>query len=652
MTSKESMFFEQNQRPLPSLAEPPPVSIGGDLSESSAPQNASKLGQKSMKITLSSKFSDLEQEKGQPRMAYSSSQSKALSCVPEYLGKIPRSQIKRKYLINKTFVKLALRHKLAGTLAKLHKKYLKAGLKAKLTLVNNLFSLYQYLIPYTSKKKIFPLFVDLPIKHDIYLGGQPNAPAKIRAKLVQIIDHNLVDVLRYLNKVLAAALGLLVPTFNLLDTAVHLLFGINEYTLIRVTRLALDDTDGLIVLKLELAKPGDTLLIDSLEFSDEMMHLIGKPGETPLNLFIKKVVARPRYKLDMKVFLVLKHLHCSLYLDERMLERDLINGIINLNLDGSKPSMAGTDSTKGEPVDSVNPHIADAVDFNNNLILDFSHYGNPSESQTHDSKLTLHKPPDARAVYVTFPFDTCINEFDKLLKLLKSERHQLDSDMTLEKDSLPSLPRTDSLLLLIPLRTELLNLNLNLANSLTEISLGELGEKLQSLSLDVKVKLENGISSNNSASSSLSGLASGLVPPQPVQVTPNSTSRLLLLQGFGLNDIPDEMDAEMDDNGYNRPSLRRYLRFNKLDDQIRLPLPSLSADFQNQQENDRQRSNVSIHHHQQDQKTSQGNRELPLYMLQPHWPNNLPTMMPHGVVSQWRDQDKPQHESEEKESNA
>lgn len=634
MASNKPMFPEQDQRIIPTLAEPPPATKTGVISKPKTAQKPSESEEKSMERMMNNKneLDQREGEGGQPRMAYSLNQSKSLSCVPEYLGKIPRSQIKRKYLINKTFVKLALRHKLAGTLAKLHKKYLKAGLKAKLTLVNNLFSLYQYLIPYTSKKKIFPVYVDLPIKHDVYLGGQPNAPAKIRAKLVQIIDHSLVDVLRYLNKVLAAALGLLVPTFNLLDTAVHLLFGINEYTLIRVTRLALDDTDGLIVLKLELAKPGDTLLIDSPEFSDEMMHLIGKPGETPLNLFIKKVVARPRYKLDMKVFLVLKNLHCSLYLDERMLERDLINGIVNLNLDGSKPSIIGSGSTKGELMDFANPHVADAVDFNNNLILDFSHYGNSSDAQVNESKLILYRPPDARAVYVTFPFDNCIKEFEKLLKLLKSEPH-LDSDMTLMKDSLlSSLPKTDSLLLLIPLRTELLNLNLTLVNSLTEISLGDQLEKL----LSAKVKLETETSANNSSSSSASGLASGLVPPQSIQMPSNSKSLLYLLQGLALDGVRQELSPGVVNNEYNRPSLRRYLRFNKLNEQIHLPLPNLSADFLNSQANGQRRSSKNSPQ-QQDHKSNSGSLEtLPsLYMLQPHWPNNLPTMMPHDIVSQW-----------------
>lgn len=335
----------------------------------------------------------------EPRMAYS--QHRDPSAITTYLGKLPKLMIKQKYLANKQFVKLALRHKLAGTSLKLHKRYLKAGLKVKLTLVNNLFSLYQYLIPYTLKRVINPVFEDSKIKDDIYSGGN-HALTLVRAKLVQIIDSNLVDLKGYLNKVMLLALGVKVPTFNLLDTAVSLVFGVSEYSLVRVTRLALNDTEGLVVLKLETATPGDFSLIDSLEYLEEMVHSLGEPGDTPSNLFIKKIVARPRYKSDMKVFLVSKRIHCSLYLDERMLERDLVNGVVHV----------GTNHLEAEA--AVQTNSKNAVDFNNNRIEDFCR---PS--------LTLRQPPNSRALYVTFPVEDCLSHF---LRLLKSSEDATDSD--------------------------------------------------------------------------------------------------------------------------------------------------------------------------------------------------------------------------------
>ncbi|MDN5809848.1 MAG: hypothetical protein L0H13_06915, partial [Staphylococcus equorum] len=161
------------------------------------------------------------------------------------------------------------------------------------------------------------------------------------SKPLQLIDNNLVNLAGYSHKVLLT-FGQMkdggdseepshLPTFNSLDTAVSSLFGISDYTLVRVTRSTSRDDEGSVILKLETARPGDYSLIDDEDFAEDMVHSIGKPNDIPSSLFIKKIVARPRYKSDMKIFLIPKIQDSSLYVDERMFERDLINGIMDVD---------------------------------------------------------------------------------------------------------------------------------------------------------------------------------------------------------------------------------------------------------------------------------------------------------------------------------
>lgn len=126
------------------------------------------------------------------------------------------------------------------------------------------------------------------------------------------------------------------PTFNSLSTAVQSLFGITDYTLIRVTRSTTNDSEGSVLLKLETAKPGDYKLFDDNEYISEMAHSIGQTGSIPSNLFIKKIVARPRYKSDMKIYIIPKLDDISFYIDSRMFERDLFYGVIDFDIPLSK----------------------------------------------------------------------------------------------------------------------------------------------------------------------------------------------------------------------------------------------------------------------------------------------------------------------------
>lgn len=198
------------------------------------------------------------------------------------------------------------------------------------------------------------------------------------SKLVQLIDSNLVDLTKTSNKVLktfnlnqdsnndslpaspnsknnsfyqspdlvpsqkkrkpneASKKRDISPTFNSLSTAVQSLFGITDYTLVRVTRSTTNDSEGSVLLKLETAKPGDYKLFDDNEYISEMAHSIGQKGSVPSNLFIKKIVARPRYKSDMKIYIIPKLDDISFYLDSRMFERDLFYGVIDFDSPLSK----------------------------------------------------------------------------------------------------------------------------------------------------------------------------------------------------------------------------------------------------------------------------------------------------------------------------
>lgn len=184
-----------------------------------------------------------------------------------------------------------------------------------------------------------------------HLLSAPNTgPRKPVLKRVRLIDNNLVNLAGVSSKVLKSfQVGKehrlpqmplsddgddrpeMVTTFNNLDTAVMSLFGIRTYSLVRVPRSSSNTSDGSVLLKLECAQPGDTRLVDDQEFMEDMVASLGKEGQTPNNLFIKKVVARPRYKSDMKIYIVPTDRKVLLYVDKRVFERDLINGVIDMD---------------------------------------------------------------------------------------------------------------------------------------------------------------------------------------------------------------------------------------------------------------------------------------------------------------------------------
>lgn len=263
---------------------------------------------------------------------------------------IPRSKISKSHLLQKELIKIAVRRKAISkkhakpigsseSYSKLHVKSLEAGLRVKLTLSPSIFALYKSLTPNVNVRHIRPLENSLSDNDSKDLEFTASTIPSLITKNVQLIDNNLVNMSMFSKKMLQSFNKDSCPTgkkesekypiFNSLKTAVQSLFGINEFTFIRVTRSTSDDTEGSTLLKLEAANPGDYWLLDEEELLEEMIFSIGKPGDVPNNLFVKKVLARPRYKSDMKLYIVPKKTDASLYIDERVLERDMVNGVVD-----------------------------------------------------------------------------------------------------------------------------------------------------------------------------------------------------------------------------------------------------------------------------------------------------------------------------------
>lgn len=317
----------------------------------------------------------LEDSKSEPR---TSPIEDVPSLLPRVL-KVPRSRIHPSLLSNKKLVDIALRRKSVSKrsslmpetgMSKLHLKLLEAGLRVRLILCPSVYDLYRQLTPNTARRTTL-ISVSYDEEKKTLVGTDISSELKERqhralnehkcleethtpllgccgaqkpmAKRVRLIDSNLVNLAGVSSKVLksfqvtepsrvSSIQGTqgIVATFNLLDTAVKSLFGTSTFTLVRVTRSSSSSSDGSVLLKLETAKPGDTSLIDDIDFMEDTVASLGTPGQPPKNLFIKKVVARPRYKSDMKIYIVPTNHNVLLYVDRRDFERDLINGVLDI----------------------------------------------------------------------------------------------------------------------------------------------------------------------------------------------------------------------------------------------------------------------------------------------------------------------------------
>lgn len=290
---------------------------------------------------------------------------------------VPQPIIDSRYLADRKMIKIAIRRKmvtkklnkplLAGSHSKLHLRSLEAGLRIKLTLAPSIELLYRNLVPNVNVRDIMivgdsyceksPQELNTPLHSSectlrhrklLHRDTKPEDSCLV-LKNVQLVDNNLVNLAEFPRKVLqtfrkgSASTVAKYPIFNCLDTAVHSLFGIDDYTLVRATKSKTDDPEGSTILKLEAARPGHLWLIDDADFYEEMLYSIGAPNMTPSNLFIKKILARPRYKADMKIYMIPTKSLTSLYTDERMLERDLINGVVDCKAINARPLLTTFD---------------------------------------------------------------------------------------------------------------------------------------------------------------------------------------------------------------------------------------------------------------------------------------------------------------------
>jgi hypothetical protein len=163
-----------------------------------------------------------------------------------------------------------------------------------------------------------------------------------------------------------------IPVYRSVDSAVREVFDLREYTFLRITRSAAFERMGAVVLKMETAKPGEKWLDDD-EFDlnllyklfgsdennckisneikgneneheignhndDDLSNLLDSDGIGISTTFLKKKIARPRYKSNMRIYLIPRNSNVILYTREKMLRRDIINGTLNLN-DKSDPRM-------------------------------------------------------------------------------------------------------------------------------------------------------------------------------------------------------------------------------------------------------------------------------------------------------------------------
>lgn len=145
--------------------------------------------------------------------------------------------------------------------------------------------------------------------------------------------------------------------YKSVDTAVREIFGLEEYTFLRITRAAAFEKTGSVVLKMETIKPGYRWLDDD-EFdlkimfrmfggenldeldqnSDDSSNQFGRDGDPVTTTFLKKKIARPRYKSNMRIYLIPRVTDAVLYTRESMLKRDIINGTLDLS-DDTDPRM-------------------------------------------------------------------------------------------------------------------------------------------------------------------------------------------------------------------------------------------------------------------------------------------------------------------------
>lgn len=183
-------------------------------------------------------------------------------------------------------------------------------------------------------------------------------------------------------------------------------------------------------MKLETAKPGDFTLIDDEENSDEMLHSLGGDGEVPNNLFFKKIIARPRYKSNMKIYFIPStQVNYSLYTDCRSFERDLFNGVVQVEFEDLGNCL--NDNAKNlDKVDVDDVRVRRVIGYERNVYCTF-----PIEDALKRFKMSLIESLKGKAEGVEV--DTLVNDVvvtqntttppARTLPLLNLNRHWIHS---------------------------------------------------------------------------------------------------------------------------------------------------------------------------------------------------------------------------------
>lgn len=214
--------------------------------------------------------------------------------------RLPKSKVNKKILASKRFVKLAIRRKYSTKKtktdtkqSKLHIKSLKAGIKVKMTLSKNLFSLYHCLIPFTDDRTMYTLFNDDSSRTQMANLNLSVSEKTLISRGLQLINNNVVDLNDYSNKLIRSFTNKAnntTPTFNSLDTALNTLFETKNFTLVRITRSTTDDVHGSSILKLETATPGDFNLIDDEKMEMKCCIVSVKKVKYPIICFSRKLL--------------------------------------------------------------------------------------------------------------------------------------------------------------------------------------------------------------------------------------------------------------------------------------------------------------------------------------------------------------------------
>lgn len=224
---------------------------------------------------------------------------------------------------------------------------LAAETRVRFALVQNLNTLYKELVAGPARKPVEILKVGNDMIQESLQELEDYEGSKLNIKPLLFVESNLVT--RPQNS----------QSYSTIDEAINHLFNLKDYTLLRITRAAATEPCGAILLKIESAMPGSRYLNDDEYDDDEILtddDILGQLGDRPSTTFLKKKVARPRYKCDMRIYVLPRIANVVMYLEERMLKRDLIKGVLNLSKNDRTVLCAFNPSNVLSEVDSLGLH--------------------------------------------------------------------------------------------------------------------------------------------------------------------------------------------------------------------------------------------------------------------------------------------------------